>query len=361
MSGVAGPFARAVFISELGLTPECLQNATPQEDFGGHHPDPNLTYAKDLVKRMGLDGKSESKSQFLEAYDFLFKDSIPDFGAAADGDADRNMILGKRFFVTPSDSLAIIAANAKAAIPYFSGGLKGVARSMPTSAAVDKVASKLGVSCYEVPTGWKFFGNLMDAGRLSLCGEESFGTGSDHVREKDGLWAVLCWLSILEYKNRGSEKLVTVEDIVRQHWAAYGRNYYCRYDYEEVDSDGANNLMQALLALIKTWGESKEPVKFGDYTLASADEFSYRDPVDNSLSERQGLRIHFTDGSRFVFRLSGTGSVGATVRLYIEKYESDPKKLDLDSQTALKPIIDIALRTSKLQEFLKRDRPTVIT
>jgi len=352
MYGVAGPFVNEIFIKEFGLDSKSTINATPKEDFNGGHPDPNLTYAKELVKRMGL---SDDKS--------VDEKSIPDFGAANDGDADRNMILGRKFFVTPSDSLAIIAANWKV-IPYFQkSGLKGVARSMPTSEAVDKVAEKQGLKCYEVPTGWKFFGNLMDAGKLSLCGEESFGTGSDHIREKDGCWAVLAWLSILAAKNSSSERLTTVEDIVRDHWKTYGRNYYSRYDYEEVDADAAKKLMEGLVTLGEKYTQDSKggEVKLGSFVLGKADEFTYTDPIDKSVSAHQGVRYLFTDGSRFVFRLSGTGSSGATIRLYVEKYEQDPKRLNLDAQTALKELIELALSLSKLQSLTGRDKPTVIT
>jgi len=316
-----------------------------QEDFGGGHPDPNLTYAHDLVEKMGLGHhKPDDDSK------------VPDFGAAADGDADRNMILGKRFFVTPSDSVAIIAANASA-IPYFSSGLKGVARSMPTSAALDRVAEKLGVKCYEVPTGWKFFGNLMDAGMLSICGEESFGTGSDHIREKDGLWAVLAWLSILQSKNAGTQKLKSVEEIVTDHWRAYGRNYYSRYDYENVELAGASSLMKHLVSQFPqlTSGEHK----LGEFEVAKADEFEYTDPVDKSVSKNQGVRLLFKDGSRIIFRLSGTGSVGATIRVYVEKY--DATNITQATHDAVKALIDIALDLSKMQEFTGRKTPTVIT
>jgi len=319
-------------------------NSIPKEDFGGGHPDPNLTYAHDLVEAMGLGEHKVEDSK------------VPDFGAAADGDADRNMVLGKRFFVTPSDSVAIIAANA-GSIPYFASGLKGVARSMPTSAALDRVAQKLGVKCFEVPTGWKFFGNLMDAGMLSICGEESFGTGSDHIREKDGVWAVLAWLSILQSKNVGTEKLKSVEDIVMDHWRVYGRNYYSRYDYENVDSAGANALMQHLVGQFPSLkrGESK----LGEFTVEKADEFEYADPVDHSVSKNQGVRFLFTDGSRIIFRLSGTGSVGATIRLYVEKY--DGANLTQATQDAVKSLINIALDLCKMKEFTGRDVPTVIT
>jgi len=291
----------------------------------------------------------------------------PEFGAAADGDADRNMILGKRFFVTPSDSVAIIAANAVEAIPYFSSGLKGVARSMPTSAALDVVAKSLNLRFFEVPTGWKFFGNLMDAGMCSVCGEESFGTGSDHIREKDGLWAVLAWLSILAYKNKDNVdggKLVTVEDIVRNHWASYGRHYYTRYDYENVDAGAAKELMAHLIKLQSALPEVNKLIKEvrpDVSVVVNADEFEYKDPVDGSVSKHQGVRYLFEDGSRLVFRLSGTGSVGATIRLYIEQYEADSTKIGRDSQEALGPLVEVALRLSKMEEFTGRSSPTVIT
>lgn len=354
LHGVAGAYANRIFVEELGAQQSSLLNCTPKEDFGGGHPDPNLTYAKELVARMGL-GKSSPQ------------DEPPEFGAAADGDADRNMILGKRFFVTPSDSVAIIAANAVEAIPYFSGGLKGVARSMPTSAALDVVAKHLNLKFFEVPTGWKFFGNLMDAGLCSVCGEESFGTGSDHIREKDGIWAVLAWLSILALKNKENihgGKLVSVEDIVRQHWATYGRHYYTRYDYENVDSGEANQLMAYLVQLQSSLDEVNEIVKgvHSDVSnVVHADEFEYKDPVDGSISKRQGIRYLFEDGSRLVFRLSGTGSEGATIRLYIEQYEKDPSKIGRDSQEALAPLVDVALKLSMMEQFTGRSAPTVIT
>lgn len=342
MHGVAGPFARKIFDEELKM-PGCCINSDPKSDFGGSHPDPNLTYAKDLVEAMGL-GESTPAN-------------VPEFGAAADGDADRNMVLGKAFFVTPSDSVAIIAANAQQCIPYFKDGLKGVARSMPTSAALDRVASKLNVECFEVPTGWKFFGNLMDAGKLSICGEESFGTGSDHIREKDGAWAVLCWLSILAHKNKGQEKLVSVEDIVRDHWKEYGRNYYSRYDYEAVDKGKATEMMAHLVSLTEKF--SSEESKIDGFTVAKADEFTYHDPVDKSVSAHQGIRFIFSDGSRVIFRLSGTGSVGATIRLYVERYETD--NLSQETAAAVAPLIKIALELSKIEEFTGREKPTVIT
>ncbi|XP_028767182.1 phosphoglucomutase, cytoplasmic isoform X2 [Neltuma alba] len=354
LHGVAGAYAKPIFVEELGAQESSLLNCTPKEDFGGGHPDPNLTYAKELVNRMGL-GKSDPQGE------------PPEFGAAADGDADRNMILGKRFFVTPSDSVAIIAANAVESIPYFSGGLKGVARSMPTSAALDVVAQHLKLKFFEVPTGWKFFGNLMDAGLCSICGEESFGTGSDHIREKDGIWAVLAWLSILAYKNKdnlGGDKLVTVEDIVRKHWATYGRHYYTRYDYENVDAGAAKELMAYLAKLQSSLSEVNQIIKGVRSDVSNvvrADEFEYKDPVDGSISSHQGIRYLFEDGSRLVFRLSGTGSVGATIRLYIEQYEKDSSKTGRLSQEALAPLVEVALKLSKMQEFTGRSAPTVIT
>ncbi|KAL7149499.1 hypothetical protein ABFS83_05G045100 [Erythranthe nasuta] len=353
LHGVGGAYAKPIFVDELGAQENSLLNCVPKEDFGGGHPDPNLTYAKELVARMGL-GKTSTEEP-------------PEFGAAADGDADRNMVLGKRFFVTPSDSVAIIAANAVQSIPYFSGGLKGVARSMPTSAALDVVAKNLNLKFFEVPTGWKFFGNLMDAGMCSVCGEESFGTGSDHIREKDGIWAVLAWLSILAYKNKdnlGGEKLVSVEDIVRQHWSTYGRHYYTRYDYENVDAASAKELMAYLVKLESSLSEVNDIIKGirSDVSkVVHADEFEYKDPVDGSISKHQGIRYLFEDGSRLVFRLSGTGSEGATIRLYIEQYEQDPSKIGRESQDALAPLVEVALKLSKMQEFTGRSTPTVIT
>jgi len=331
LSGVAGPYVRKIFHELLGAPLERLHNSEPLEDFGGKHPDPNLVYAHDLVEAMGLGHRHEG--------------DFPEFGAANDGDADRNMVLGKKFFVTPSDSVAVIAANYQA-IPYFRSGLKGVARSMPTSCALDKVAEKLGLHVYEVPTGWKFFGNLMDAGMLSLCGEESFGTGSDHIREKDGVWAVLAWMSILAHKNEGTTTLVTVEDIVKAHWREFGRNYYMRYDYEGVDSDKANQLMATLQA------------KFTQFPEGTADVYEYTDPVDHSVSKNQGLRF-VTPTWRVVYRLSGTGSVGATVRVYYEKYERE--QVDLTTDVALGEVIAWSLQFADINATLGRDAPTVIT
>lgn len=342
MHAVTGAYARPIFVERLGAKEESISNGIPLEDFGGGHPDPNLTYAEELVKTM-------------------YGSDAPDFGAASDGDGDRNMILGNHFFITPSDSVAMIAANAQAAIPYFKNGPKGLARSMPTSAALDRVAEKLLLPFFEVPTGWKFFGNLMDAGKLSICGEESFGTGSDHIREKDGIWAVLAWLSILAHRNKGKkvgETLVSVADVASEHWATYGRNFFSRYDYEECESAGANKMVEHLRSVIS---KSNAGDTYGKYTLKFADDFTYTDPVDGSIAAKQGIRFVFTDGSRVIFRLSGTGSAGATIRLYVEQYEPDVTKHGLDAQLALKPLIDVALSLSKLQEFTSRDKPTVIT
>ena len=291
----------------------------------------------------------------------MYGDAAPVFGAASDGDGDRNMVLGDHFFVTPSDSVAIIAANAQASIPFFAKGLKGVARSMPTSGALDRVANELGLPFYETPTGWKFFGNLMDADKCSICGEESFGTGADHVREKDGLWAVLAWLSILAKKNEGVPEggsLVTVKDIVMDHWKKFGRNFYSRYDYEGVDSESANKMMAHLQSVVDG---AKEGDDIGGFKVQTADNFTYTDPIDGSVAKNQGIRFVFEDGSRIIFRLSGTGSAGATIRMYIENYTKDESKFEQDAQTVLKGIIDAALGVSRLEEFSGRDKPTVIT
>ncbi len=331
LHAVTGPYAKQIFEQALGAKAGTVTNGEPLEDFGGGHPDPNLVYAHDLVETM-------------------FADDAPDFGAASDGDGDRNMILGNNFFVNPSDSLALIAANATL-IPGYKDGLSGIARSMPTSQAADRVAEKLGLDCYETPTGWKFFGNLLDADKITICGEESFGTGSNHVREKDGLWAVLFWLNIL------AERQQSVEDIVIDHWKTYGRNFYSRHDYEGVDSAKANELMEGVRSQFSTLPGST----LGDYTVDYADDFSYTDPIDGSVSQKQGIRIGFTDGSRMVFRLSGTGTQGATVRLYLESYEPDAAKHNVDPQEALQPLIVIADQVSKLQELTGRDKPTVIT
>mmetsp|Transcript_6824 Transcript_6824/g.10445 ORF Transcript_6824/g.10445 Transcript_6824/m.10445 type:complete len:574 (+) Transcript_6824:93-1814(+) len=344
MCGVAGPFAKNIFGELLGLDiKEVCMNSDPKPDFGGHHPDPNLTYAEELVKVMGI--KEESKD-------------APEFGAAADGDADRNMVLGKNFFVTPSDSLAIIVDKAIDCIPYFKKGLKGVARSMPTSGAVDLVAKEKKYTLNEVPTGWKYFGNLMDDEKLSICGEESFGTGSDHIREKDGIWAVLAWLSILAKENESTKEgeLIGVGDIVKAHWKKYGRNYYTRYDYEGCKKEDGAKLFELLRKKIE-----EKDFKFTntDYKVADANEFEYKDPVDGSHAKKQGIRMIMEDGSRVIFRLSGTGSVGATVRMYIEQYSKD--KIDQESAKALEPLIKLALEWSEMEKITGRSSPTVIT
>ncbi|MBT9313975.1 alpha-D-glucose phosphate-specific phosphoglucomutase [Leptothoe spongobia] len=331
LHAVTGPYAKAIFEGLLGAPQGTVQNGEPLEDFGGGHPDPNLVYAHDLVKVM-------------------FGVNAPSFGAASDGDGDRNMIVGSNFFVTPSDSLAILAANATL-VPGYRSGIAGVARSMPTSQAVDRVAEKLGIDCYETPTGWKFFGNLLDADKATLCGEESFGTGSNHVREKDGLWAVLFWLNVLAVKGQ------SVEAIVKDHWATYGRNYYSRHDFEGVETAAANQLMDGLRAQLS----SLKGQQLGSYTVDYADDFSYTDPIDHSVSQKQGIRIGFTDGSRIVFRLSGTGTQGATLRLYVESYESDAAKHDIDTQEALGELIQIADQVAKIKELTGFDKPTVIT
>ena len=331
MHAVTGPYAREIFENRLGASPHELLNVEPKEDFGGGHPDPNLVYAKELV-------------------DILFGKQAPDFGAASDGDGDRNMILGRRCFVTPSDSLAVLAANAHLT-PGYRLGLAGIARSMPTSQAADRVAERLGIELYETPTGWKFFGNLLDAGKATLCGEESFGTGSDHLREKDGLWAVLFWLNLLAVRKE------SVQTILEAHWRSYGRNYYSRHDYEGVSADGAGQLIDTL----RSSGPALQGKRYGDYEVAFCDDFAYTDPVDGSVSEKQGIRIGFTDGSRMVFRLSGTGTEGATLRLYLERYESDPAHQSLDAQDALADLIGIADNIARIRHHTQRDAPTVIT
>lgn len=345
LNGVTGPYGRAIFVDELGLGESSIQNCVPKPDFGGSHPDPNLTYAHDLVARV-------DKEQIL-------------FGAASDGDGDRNMIYGHKAFVTPSDSVAIIADWAEKAIPYFKkGGIKGLARSMPTSGAIDIVAKERGLEVFEVPTGWKFFGNLMDAGRLSICGEESFGTGSDHIREKDGVWAVVAWLSILAAANK-EKPGSTINDVQMQHWTKYGRSFFSRYDYEECESEGAEKMMSHLRELFASSdfaGQTLKATSSSDsFKVKEADNFSYTDPIDGSVSKKQGLYIKFEDGSRVIFRLSGTGSSGATVRLYVEKYSKDSSEYGKDAQDGLKPLIEVALQVSKLKEFTGRDKPDVIT
>ena len=331
MHAVTGPTAHEIFIKRLGAPVASVINGVPLPDFGGGHPDPNPTYAEDLIKVM-------------------FAADAPDFGAASDGDGDRNMIVGRRFVVTPSDSLAVLAANAHL-VPGYAGGLKGVARSMPTSAAVDRVAAALGIPCFETPTGWKFFGNLLDAGQVTLCGEESAGTGSDHVREKDGVWAVLFWLDILAVRG------ASVEAIVRDHWRRFGRNFYSRHDFEGVDMAAANGLMASLRASLATLpGQTVDGA-----LIASADDFAYADPVDGSVSTAQGIRIGLADGSRIVFRLSGTGTEGATLRVYLERFEADTAKHDVPTQQALSGLIALAERLADIAQRTGRARPTVIT
>ena len=331
MHAITGPYAHAILEGQLGAPAGSVINGVPLPDFGGGHPDPNPTYADELIGR-------------------LFGADAPDFGAASDGDGDRNMIVGRRFIVTPSDSLAVLAANATL-VPGYAAGLKGVARSMPTSGAVDRVAEVLGIPCHETPTGWKFFGNLLDAGMCTLCGEESAGTGSDHVREKDGLWAVLFWLNILAVRG------ASVEQIVREHWQRYGRNVYSRHDYEGVDAGIARrivaDLREALPAL-----PGRE---VAGLTIARADDFGYTDPVDGSVSRGQGLRMFFDDGARLVLRLSGTGTEGATLRLYLERFEPDAARHGIETQTALQPLIDAAEALTRLRARAGRERPTVIT
>ena len=331
MHAITGPYATEILEQRLGAGAGTVINSVPMTDFGGGHPDPNLTYAHELVEE-------------------IFGEDAPDFGAASDGDGDRNMVLGRRFFVTPSDSLAVLAANATL-VPGYARGISGVARSMPTSRAVDAVAESLGIPCFETPTGWKFFGNLLDAGRITLCGEESFGTGSDHVREKDGLWAVLFWLNVV------SARAQSVETIVRAHWALFGRNYYTRYDYEGVPTDAANGVM----AHLRTQFASLPGTMMAGRTVQTADDFAYLDPVDGSISTNQGLRILFADGARIVYRLSGTGTEGATIRIYIESREVDASRLNLPVAEALRQLIDAALSVSDLVARAGRDTPTVIT
>lgn len=328
LNGVTGPYAQRIFVEELQTPQSSVVNGVPLPDFGGLHPDPNLTYAKDLV-------------------DELVKDPKYQFGAAYDGDGDRNMLLGQGgFFVTPSDALAVIAANSET-IKYFKGGLKGVARSMPTSMAIERVGEKLNLNVYEVPTGWKYFGNLMDAGKLSLCGEESFGLGSDHIREKDGIWASLAFLSIL------SAKKTNVEELLKSHWATYGRNYFQRLDYENIDTAPANTMMQKLEEKLQ------HPEELKAHGIVKTDNYEYVDIVDGSVAKKQGLRVFFQDSSRIVFRLSGTGSSGATVRIYLEKIGGTSGSSDVDKE--LSDLKEIAEKLSQLKEITGRTAPTVIT
>jgi phosphoglucomutase len=331
MHAVTGPYAHEILERRLGFAKGSVRNGTPLEDFGGHHPDPNLVHAKDL-------------------YDLMMSPDAPVIGAASDGDGDRNLIIGRNRFVSPSDSLAILAANAHLT-PGYAAGLKGVARSMPTSAAVDRVADAMGIACYETPTGWKFFGELLDAGMATLCGEESAGTGSDHVREKDGLWAVLLWLNILAVRQQ------SVDQIARDHWATYGRNYYARHDYEALPTDAANQLVADLrTAMPGLPGQS-----IGALTIESADDFTYISPVDSSISANQGIRIGFVGGSRIVFRLSGTGTEGATLRVYLERYEPAGGNLDQDTGDALADLINAADAIAGIVRLTGRTAPDVIT
>lgn len=331
MHAVTGPYAKEILERRLGAPDHTARNYHPLPDFGGHHPDPNLVHAKHL-------------------HDEMMGPDAPDFGAASDGDGDRNLIIGRGIFITPSDSLAMLAANAHLA-PGYNAGLKGIARSMPTSGAADRVAEKLGIGLYETPTGWKFFGNLLDAGMATICGEESAGTGSDHVREKDGLWAVLLWLNILAVRGESAK------EIAESHWATYGRNYYSRHDYEEVEADRANKMIGELRAKLPSLaGTSVRGMK-----IETADDFAYHDPVDGSVSEHQGIRILFEGGSRVVLRLSGTGTSGATVRLYVERYEPDPARHSLDTQAALADLIAAADDIAGIRAHTGRKEPSVIT
>jgi phosphoglucomutase len=331
MSAVGGPYAKAIIEGLLGAPAGTVVNAEPLEDFGGLHPDPNPVNAEDLINHMAAP-------------------DAPDFGAASDGDADRNMIVGRNFPVAPSDSLALLAAHADVA-PRYRGGLKGIARSMPTSTAADRVAKALGIASYETPTGWKFFGNLLDAGRVTLCGEESYGTGSDHVREKDGVWAVLFWLNILAATGQ------SVETLVRAHWAKFGRNYYSRHDYEAIETAAANTLMADLRAQLPALaGQS-----FDGQRVTIADDFSYTDPIDGSVATKQGVRIIFESGSRIVFRLSGTGTEGATLRVYLERYEADVAAQSVPTQTALAPLVTLAQQLARIREHTGRSAPSVVT
>ncbi len=331
MHAVTGPYAKVILEGMLGAEADSVMNGTPLPDFGGGHPDPNLVHAHDLVAAMNAA-------------------DAPDLGAASDGDGDRNMILGRGFYVTPSDSLAVLAANATLA-PGYAAGLAGIARSMPTSQAADRVAAALGIAAFETPTGWKFFGNLLDAGRATLCGEESFGTGSNHVREKDGLWAVLLWLNILAKRRQ------SVEAIVREHWTRFGRNFYSRHDYEGLETTAAEGVMTHLRQRLPGLAGAQ----LGNYLVGAADDFAYTDPVDGSVSLSQGIRILFTDGSRIVYRLSGTGTEGATLRVYIERFEGDPAKHDQETQAALADLIDLAGQIAEIGVRTGRDAPTVIT
>jgi phosphoglucomutase len=331
MHAITGPYANEILVKRLGAPAGSIINGIPLPDFGGGHPDPNPVYAKELFEKM-------------------FSGNAPDFGACSDGDGDRNIVLGKNTYVSPSDSLAVITANAHLAKGYRQG-ISGVARSMPTSRAADRVTTKLGIDCFETPTGWKFFGNLLDAGRITICGEESAGTGSDHVREKDGLWAILIWLNIIAVTGK------SVSDLLEEHWLEYGRNYYSRHDYEGVDKAKAEQVMETLRAKL----DSLPGQSFHGETVSKADSFSYTDPIDGSVSENQGLRVEFESGSRFVLRLSGTGTVGATLRLYLEKYSPPEDDLNQETQSALGTLGTIANELADIKPMLERNEPSVIS
>ena len=331
MHAVTGPYATEILENRLGAPKGTVVNGEPSEDFGGGHPDPNAVHAKALI-------------------DHLMAEDGPDFGAASDGDGDRNLIVGKGLVVSPSDSLAILAANAHLA-PAYRSGIAGIARSMPTSQAADRVAAKLKIALFETPTGWKFFGNLLDAGKVTICGEESAGTGSDHVREKDGLWAVLLWLNIL------AERRESVKAIVEAHWSEFGRTYYQRHDYEEVDKKKAEGLMSSLHDRLASMAGQR----FGTLVVSQADDFSYQDPIDGSVSTNQGIRILFSGGARIVYRLSGTGTKGATLRVYIERYEGDAQKHGQAPETALEELIDTADVIGEIKKRTGRTAPDVVT
>ena len=336
MHAVNGPYAKEILERRLGAAAGTVINGIPLTDFGGGHPDPNLVHAHELVN-------------------LLHGDDALDFGAASDGDGDRNMVLGKNFYINPCDSLAILTANADC-IPAYSKGISGVARSMPTSRAVDRVATAMNIPCYETPTGWKFFGNLLDAGKITLCGEESFGTGSDHVREKDGLWAVLFWLNLIAIKKQ------PVSNIVRNHWAKYGRDYFTRHDYEAVDSADAQEMIRQLKEKIPSLpGQTFLDSKSAGLTIESADDFQYIDPVDNSKTTAQGVRVYLNNGGRIVFRLSGTGTQGATLRVYLDCYQNNAELLEQDTQEALSELIQVADTLAGIKRFTGREKPDVIT
>src|SRR4051794_17552630 len=330
MHAVTGPYAREIFERRLGAAPGTAVNADPLPDFGGHHPDPNPTYAADLIAA-------------------LSDPNGPDFGAASDGDGDRNMVVGRNIVISPSDSLAVLAANARL-VPWFKDGLPGVARSMPTSRAVDRVAAALGIECYETPTGWKYFGSLLDAGRIALCGEESAGTGSNHIREKDGVWAVLFWLNVLAVRREPAAA------ILADHWRRYGRNFYVRHDYEALDADRAARLIDRLRDALPKLPDRR----FGDFTIARAEEFAYTDPVDGSINTGQGIRVEFAEGARIVYRLSGTGTEGATLRVYLERFEPDPARHDIAAETALAPLAAAGAAIAEIEAIVGRSQPSLV-